>query len=384
MSIQPPPIRVERLFYLKSQGQSKGPFSLDQLRSMHTLHEIPADAQYRSEDGRDWKPISELLASKDRAPSLDRGMDDAFNLQENSEPILEDAIKSAVNDLKALDYRFLIPFGKILSPDLLRKKAVRWVLIFGVAPLAMWKISSQLDLDFQHTVWMIALYFCSFWALYFYGLIKPSPSVWHRALGYASFTAFIGIPVLLAAQKLPLIKELYAKTDGLSLGSRCLGYLLAVGPLEEITKAVPLLIFGLRTKTLRTTRDGLFLGFMSGLGFAAAEGVNYTINATNQAASSGMEGAYTTQLLQVVFRMMTGPILHGAWAGIVGWFIGVAAIRGAKGAKEWPIIAVGIALMATLHGINDILAGSWWHVLIAAFSVIVFMAYFNHEQEQQT
>ncbi len=374
----PPPLASDRIYFLKTRDGEKGPFSLEELRGKLGAGEITRDQSCRIEGKNDWKSIESWVS---KAPSLDHGVDDAFNMHEDSEPIIEEAVKTAITDFKTLDYSFLIPLKKILSFQLLRKKAVRWVLLFGVAPLAMWEASSILKLSFQQTVWMIALYFCSFWSLYFYGLIRPSPTVWRRALGYALFTAFVGIPIVLYSQRWPVIRQLYAMTESTHFWSRTVGYIFGVGLLEELCKASPLIIFGLRKKTLQTTRDGLFLGFMSGLGFAAVEGVKYTVTATATAAYYGEAAGYTSQLLQVVFRMMTGPILHGAWAGIVGWFIGVAAMRKAK---EWPTITVGVLLMATLHGLNDVMAGGWLHIAIAAFSVIVFMAYFNHEEEKRS
>jgi len=71
------------------------------------------------------------------------------------------------------------------------------------------------------------------------------------------------------------------------------------------------------SRSLSCVREGLFLGLMSGFGFAAAEGVQYVFGATVDAARHG--GAYfVAQMLQTDFRLMSGPVLHGAWAGIVG------------------------------------------------------------------
>ena len=62
---------------------------------------------------------------------------------------------------------------------------------------------------------------------------------------------------------------------------------------------------------------------------------------------------------------MTDPIDHALWAGIAAYFIGRAITPGhptasAGGAHIFhraPLILVGLALAAVLHGLNDYLAG---------------------------
>lgn len=284
--------------------------------------------------------------------------------------------KSTLDDFKELDYNFLIPVKKVFNASLFRKKAVRWVLLFGLLPLVFFQIHGWFSLTFEQALWLIEIYFCLFWALYFYSIIQPETAVWHRAIGYAMFTVFIGIPVLLALQKLPIIRDLYASTDSMSFTMRVFGYVFGVGLLEELCKAVPLLIFGLRKGKIKGIRDGVFLGLMSGFGFAAAEGVQYTAYATEIAL---MYGTVTEQFMQFMFRIMCAPILHGAWAGTVGWFIGVAA---ARPGKSWPTIVVGIALMAVLHGMYDVFAGDLFGIVLAGFTFTCFMAYLAHGEEQ--
>jgi RsiW-degrading membrane proteinase PrsW (M82 family) len=77
---------------------------------------------------------------------------------------------------------------------------------------------------------------------------------------------------------------------------------------------------------------------------------------------------------------MSGPLQHGAWAGIAGWFIGTAA--GVKG-KKWPYVAVGILFMALLHGLYDTFSDSLIGIFIAAMSFIIFMTYLIHENKKR-
>lgn len=313
--------------------------------------------------------------------ALDSGYGESFGMDDGADLGVAKAVTDTVTQFKSLDYGFLLPFRKIFSPALLRKKAVRWVCMFGLMPIAILVATDKFELDFTQTVWLLQLYFCLFWALYFYSIIRPTGAIWRRAIGYAAFTAVIGIPLLFIAQALPIVRHIYAGLGSDDFLPKFCAFVFGVGPFEELCKALPLLIFGLRKGTLQGIRQGLFLGLMSGFGFAAAEGVHYTLGSTMALAQHGpSDSAFTGQMLQTYFRLMTGPVLHGAWAGTVGWFIGLASTR--TGAR-WPVIAVGIAFAATLHGLNNVVSGGYFHLLVAGISILVFMAYLIHGEEEK-
>jgi RsiW-degrading membrane proteinase PrsW (M82 family) len=130
----------------------------------------------------------------------------------------------------------------MFTPSLLRKKAVRWVLTFGLAPLAISIGVNKFELSFGQTVCMIQTYFCLFWALYFQSLLRPSWSVWRRGLGYALVTAIIGFPFAAG------FEQGFLEDHGGAGGFLSSFYflMLVVGPVEELCKALPLLVFGLR------------------------------------------------------------------------------------------------------------------------------------------
>jgi RsiW-degrading membrane proteinase PrsW (M82 family) len=111
------------------------------------------------------------------------------------------------------------------------------------------------------------------------------------------------------------------------LFSQLTGFVFGVELLEETCKALPLIIFGLRKKTITGIREGVFLGFLSGLGFVASEGVTYTVRATAEAI---YYGSATGQVITFLDRAMSGPLQHSAWAGVVGWFIGVGCTKKRK------------------------------------------------------
>lgn len=319
-------------------------------------------------------PAAPLASS---ASGLDATHGDVFGMEDAGDL----GIAATVGLFRSLDYGFLLPFRKIFSQGLLRKKAVRWVLLIGLTPLCIMALVQWFQLEFSYTFVLIEVYFCLFWALYFHGIIRPGKAIWKRAIGYALFTGFIGSLAELLIQFLPVVRTIFAGTQSEHFIPRFLGFVFGVGIFEECCKAFPLLFFGLRKGRIQGIRDGVFLGYMSGLGFAASEGLGYTINAANAViASQGTEGSFTAQIVGTVFRLMSGPVFHGALAGTVGWFIGLASTRSAP---RWPIIVVGIAFMALMHGTFDTFSNTPFSIPIAAVILLIFMAYLVHGEEQQ-
>ena len=305
--------------------------------------------------------------------NLEKDFGSAFGMEEESNI----GISNIIKEFKSLNYSYLIPLKKIFDAKLLRKKAVQWIMFFGLLPLIYAWIVRIYQLDFTEVVWMIEIYFCLFWALYFHSIIQPTKKVWKQGIGYAVFTAAIGIPVLLSIQSFPVISDLYGNLSSRNLFSQLTGFVFGVGILEETTKALPLIIFGLRKNKINGVRDGMFLGFLSGLGFAASEGVTYTVRATADAVNYG---SVTDQVLTFMDRVMSGPLQHSAWAGVTGWFIAVAAQR--KG-KRWPIVVVGISFMAIMHGLYDTFSDGIIGIILAGISFLIFMGYLVHVSSEE-
>jgi len=375
------PLSNQELKDLVQQGSvtPETPISVDK-STWHEARTVKGLAFRQSPVAQSTVPPTQPAARPARGP-LDTGYGESFGMEDADGLGVVEAVTGTVDQFKSLDYRFLLPVWKMFTPSLLRKKAVRWVLMFALLPLALWIAVDKFQLDFDDTVFLIQVYFCLFWALYFQSLIRPSWAVWRRGLGYAAFTCMVGIPLLFAAQRLPVIRNIYSGLHSESFFSQFCGYVFGVGPLEEICKALPLLILGLRGGKIRGIRDGLFLGLMSGFGFATAEGVMYTLRAAGGIiATQGSDAAFTGHILQTYFRLMTGPVLHGAWAGTVGWFIGAASTR--TGGR-WPIIVVGLAFAALLHGLYDVVANGYLGLVAAAVTILVFMTYLVHGEEQQ-
>lgn len=314
-----------------------------------------------------------LVIPTARSQSIPDGLDEdpakAFGMEDGGDFGIADSVNEAINDVKTVDYRPLFPFRSLRSGAILRKKAVRWVLLFGLLPLVIFQGSASWGLEVHEIIWSIQLYYCMFWALYYHEIVKPERRMWRQGVGYALFTSAIGIPLLLYGYELPFISSLRDSALDPNAGGRLVGLVLGVGILEELCKALPLLMLGMGSRRIASVRQGAFLGLMSGIGFAAAEGVGYTLQATVLASQFG---TFREQFLQFLFRVMTGPVLHASWAGIVGWFIGVAATRGER---RWPVVTLGILFAGTLHGLYNVCSGNIVGIMLAGLTFLIFLSY---------
>ena len=413
----------KRWYYAKG-NQKYGPITAENLKQLADSGQLsPNDLVWR-EGMPQWTnsaSVNGLLSvasnsTKQSIPpisTLDQSYSDTFNMEDGGDFGISSAVKATVTEFKSLDYGFLMPYKKMFSKSLIQKKAVRWVIIFGLFPLILMFMKQEFNWSFEGFAWWIGGYFCLFWATYFYGILRPQGKIWQRGLKWAFFTIVVGLPLLFIAQELPIIKSFYSGTESKSLIYRLAGFILGVGILEESCKALPLIIFALRKKEVLPLKSGVFLGMMSGFGFALAEVVQYSMQYWRGGAavsalaiaeavdnSTDLMGRVSgsafgeqmqqllpkltefsgTILLTQLVRFMTLPLLHACWAGVVGWFIAVASNRQGN---PWPIVVVGILFMASLHGLYDVFSDGILGIGFAAISLLVFMGYLLQVQDEQ-
>ncbi|WP_345735165.1 FHA domain-containing protein [Prosthecobacter algae] len=347
-------------------------------------------------------PPSQSIQPSSIATSLDSNISDVAGHNPPTNEIAV-AIRDTYKHFRELDYNLLFPLRRIFSPSFISKRAVTWVLTFGLFPMLISLCVLFFGLRFEQSAWLIGGYFCYFWAVYFNGLIRPQRPLWKRGLGYFIFTSFVGIPLLLAWKEMPIIADIYLGSESENFIIRAFGFVAGVGVFEETCKALPLLFFSLRRSL--PIREGIFLGLMSGLGFALAEVVLYSVNYWQQSAQLSAlviteavaqsmntnefvsridsivpklgEHYGSTLTIQIV-RFIPLPLLHAVWAGTVGWFVAIASERKSSG---WPIIVVGIVFMAITHGLYNVFSNGILGLVIAAFSILSFFCYLLHAEE---
>jgi len=245
---------------------------------------------------------------------------------------------------------------------------------------------------FDHVAWIFAAYFAVAWLLLLGVIIRPE---------HVTRATLVLVTVIALATQVPLAVtlevDLHAETAGLGPS------IWSVGLPEELAKAIPVLAVALIYRRWGrhelTPKDYLFLGAVSGLVFGASEVVHYfTVNGlaefylTVQSALPSIQQLILTGhsapdsvfavligpvryfVLDFVWRFLTDPITHACWAGLTGYFIGLAA----TGRHKWYTVSwIGLVIAAILHGLNDWsrVNGHWLWIVVTIVSGILFLGY---------
>jgi RsiW-degrading membrane proteinase PrsW (M82 family) len=227
------------------------------------------------------------------------------------------------------------------------------------------------------STWAFAIYFACAWLLVLWIAIRP-PLIRPMML---LEVGLIGL-IFEAPLAIWLEKKLETQNQGL------FAYIFTVGLPEEFVKILPIVVLGLILKNVwgpLTPKDYLFLGAVSGLAFGAAEAVQYInvyipANSGEIATAAASQGADPSSIGQYIamtsiqsgsWRFVTDPMSHAVWAGISGYFVGLAF----QHRRYFWLAFVGLGLTSVLHGINDDVAGHWFWIVEIVVSVLLFMAY---------
>lgn len=275
--------------------------------------------------------------------------------------------------LRTFQFDSIFPYRDVFSQALYRSNTVRLLLFLGVFPLIINLVAERVSLE--QTAWLLGIYYASIWGVVLYNLIKPVQFSWSNTLKCVLFTTIIGIPLLLLFQQVPPFKTLYHAIHSGPL-FRLVGFILGVGVLEEICKALPVYLLLSRSKKLYDPLSTAFYGAMSGLGFAIAEGAAYSFRyAVGLSKGQLALGSYVAAN---TIRFVSLPLFHAILAGIVGYFIGLAMINPSRRSA---ILFIGIIITATLHGLYNTFAGGVPGLLIVGFTILLFVTYLRRSQQ---
>ncbi|NJO75522.1 MAG: PrsW family intramembrane metalloprotease [Leptolyngbyaceae cyanobacterium RM1_406_9] len=276
--------------------------------------------------------------------------------------------------LRTFQFSAVFPYRDVLSLGLYQNHLVKILLFFGLFPLVVDLITPDKD-SVQQTAWMLGIYYASIWGVVLYNLIKPPQFSWRDTLKCVLFTAFIGIPMLLFFQQVPPFNAFYA-VIGAGMVPRMIGFVLGVGVLEELCKALPIYLFLLRPGKLQDPLTSAFYGATSGLGFAMAEGATYSLLYRFSLTRGDLDfGSY---VIANTIRFVSLPLFHAILAGMVGYFMGLAAINPSR---RGAIIFIGVAIAALLHGFYNTFAGNVLGLLIIGFSILLFVTYIRRSKQ---
>jgi RsiW-degrading membrane proteinase PrsW (M82 family) len=247
---------------------------------------------------------------------------------------------------------------------------VRWFAFFALFPLLLARTLGVEEIQLGQAAWALGIYFALLWLVVLSLFMRPQKIGMELFAQISLFTIIVGMTLVLILQRLPILNTLYAETQSQLLLARAFGYVLGVGLLEEAMKALPVYLFALRKNLPFRPLTFAYLGVFSGLAFGVAEAVSYSfLYAFGVRAGVIDLGGY---MVVQVLRLITLPLLHALWSGIVGYFIGLAALhRSAPRA----LMMIGVALAAVLHGAYDTFANGWLGVGVAALSLLIFISY---------
>ena len=243
------------------------------------------------------------------------------------------------------------------------------VIVYALLPLIFLALFSSSS-DLSTPGWAYSLYVAPLWVMGFWMLIRPG------RVGKQEIQAAAGIVIwTLAWMNVVTINV----NDSLHI-SGSIGFFqaLAIGFNEEITKALPVLLAGLILLKYRSVklsvRMSMFLGTIAGLTFGIFEQAFYTSNdiiGINQAQSANQA---VNAALAFAERIFVDGFQHAVWAGIAGFFIGMALNYRRRRIQ---LIILGVATPAILHALNDFAAGSsvWLVIVIQAASLLLFLGY---------
>ena len=239
------------------------------------------------------------------------------------------------------------------------------IALVCVPPIALVMLNDPTPAKVRDIAWIFAVYFAVAWLLLLGVIVRPQ----HVSRAMLAAIAVVGV-VTQAPTAIFLETQLHAGTSSLL-------DIFTIGLPEELAKAIPIVVVAWiwrRYWHTQTPRDYLFLGAVSGLVFGAAEVVHYFTDVLGSISGHATGLNLQTLTIQYIWRFLTDPIDHACWAGITGYFIGLAITSHHR--KYW-IGLIGIGIAAVLHGLNDwnpINSHPAW-VLITLISVLLFLGY---------
>jgi RsiW-degrading membrane proteinase PrsW (M82 family) len=266
--------------------------------------------------------------------------------------------------------RILFPIHSWLSNSGWRQGLRLGVIAYALLPLIFLTVLSSSN-DLAAPGWAYSLYVAPLWLIGFWLLIRP-PDRPHKqeiliAVAIAVWT-LIWLNVVTVT-----INDALPTKNGISLVSA-----IVIGLNEETTKALPVLLAGLillRARGVKLdVRMWMILGTVAGLTFGIFEQAIYTSNdiiIINMAHSKN-EAVQAT--LAFAERVFVDGFQHAVWAGISGFFMGLAVNYRRRRVQ---LILIGIGTPALLHALNDWLAGDspWIWITIQAASLLLFLGY---------
>lgn len=264
-----------------------------------------------------------------------------------------------MEQLRYIGHAFIFPKDDMERHHIMEDKRL---LILAVVGLSL-SIIMLLPIGGYLVFYAVSLYFATIWGLFFAYFFRTRQISKSKAVS-TFFLTQLGVFIIFSG--LNELNFFYAFTSA-PFPLSILGYILGIGLTEEFAKMIPLLVLERRAREPQLPQTMVFYGLMAGIAFGVFEGVQYQ-------TSINIRADYTTAFVLNIARLTSLPFLHAVWAGICGYFVGMAGLY-PQYRKSLYVLA--LAVPATLHGLYDLFAGSFYLVslVIAFLSVFLLMAY---------
>ena len=262
---------------------------------------------------------------------------------------------SLMQQLRYIGHAFIFPKDDMERHHLMEDKRL---LILAIVGLSL-SIIMLLPIVF----YAVSLYFATIWGLFFSYFFRTRQISKGKAVS-TFFLTQLGVFIIFSGlNELNFFYNFTSAPFPLSI----LGYILGIGLTEEFAKMIPLLVLERRAREPQLPQTMVFYGLMAGIAFGVFEGVQYQ-------TSINIRADYTTAFVLNIARLTSLPFLHAVWAGICGYFVGMAGLY-PQYRKSLYVLA--LAIPATLHGLYDLFAGGFYLIslVIAFLSVFLLMAY---------
>jgi RsiW-degrading membrane proteinase PrsW (M82 family) len=250
------------------------------------------------------------------------------------------------------------------------RQGIRLLIIpYALLPLIFLQVFSA-STSLRSPGWAYSLYIAPLWLLTFWYLIRP-PVIRKREV-------IIGIGIVIWTIIWLHLVTIYINDH--FANTRSIAGSLVVGYNEEITKALPVLIAAILLLKIRKEkldpRTWFLMGTVAGLTFGIVEQSIYTPAAIVQIHGAHAISQADVGVLSFAFRVFVDGFQHAVWAGVSGFFIGIAVNYRRR---RIPLLLLGISIPAILHALNDytltMFSTVWVGVLVQAASLLLFLGY---------
>lgn len=269
-----------------------------------------------------------------------------------------------LQQIKSMFTVLIFPNWSTIKNELFKNKTFLLLAIIGLSPAIIISFFSLISNIV--TFYIIAIYFSFVWAIFYYLLFKTN-QVNNKLVIALFFAAQLATFLIPSIQLFPPFEQIYALTKSDSIFARMIGFTFGVGLVEEVTKALPLLIILRKAKEPLIPQTLVYYGLISGLGFGTVEGVHYQTSVNTQFD-------YSAAFFLNIARLTSLPFLHSIWSAIAAYFL---SFRYLYPKFRSGLLFVAVSIPAILHGLYDTLGWSILGFSVMIISVLLLMNYLN-------